>query len=64
MIVELLPYSTPSLDRVARRLGTSSRSLGRRLAEDGTSFKQLVNEFRSLAYYWIAGPCRATAAWR
>ena len=32
VIVELLPYSAPSLDRVGRRLGTSSRSLIRRLA--------------------------------
>ena len=31
---------------MARRLGTSSRSLGRRLAEEGTSFKELVNELR------------------
>ena len=46
VIIELLPYSTPSLDRVARRLGTSSRSLGRRLAEEGTSFKVLVDELR------------------
>ena len=46
VIVELLPYSAPSLDRVARRLGTSSRSLGRRLAEEGTSFKVLVDELR------------------
>ena len=46
VIIELLPYSTPSLDRVARRLGTSSRSLGRRLAEEGTSFKALVDDIR------------------
>ena len=45
-IIELLPYNTPSLDRVASRLGTSSRSLGRRLAEEGTSFKELVDELR------------------
>ena len=46
VIIELLPYSTPSLERVARRLGTSSRSLGRRLAEEGTSFKELLDELR------------------
>ena len=46
MILELLPFGTPSLDRVARRLGTSSRSLGRRLAEEGTSFKALVDDLR------------------
>ena len=49
VIIELLPYSTPSLDRVARRLGTSSRSLGRRLAEEGTSFKALVDDLRHQA---------------
>jgi AraC-like DNA-binding protein len=46
VILELLPYSTPSLDRVARRLGTSSRSLSRGLAKEGTSFKVLVDELR------------------
>ena len=46
VIIELLPYSSLSLDRVARRLGTSRRSLGRRLAEEGTSFKALVDELR------------------
>jgi AraC-like DNA-binding protein len=46
VILELLPFGTPSLDRVARRLGTSSRSLGRRLAEEGTSFKELVDGLR------------------
>ena len=46
VIIELLPYSTPSLERVARRLGMSRRSLGRRLAEEGTSFKELLDELR------------------
>ena len=46
VIIVLLPYSTPSLDRVVRRLGTSSRSLGRRLAEELTSFKALVDDLR------------------
>ena len=55
MIIELLPYSTPSLDRVARRLGTSSRSLVRRLGEQRTSYKALVDELRrELARRYLA----------
>lgn len=46
VIIELLPYGTPSIDRVARRLGMSSRSLGRRLAEEQTSYKALVDDIR------------------
>ena len=46
VIIELLPYGAPSIDRVARRLGTSSRSLGRRLGEQRTSYKALVDDIR------------------
>jgi AraC-like DNA-binding protein len=46
VIIELLPYGTPSIDRVARRLGTSSRSLVRRLGEQRTSYKALVDGIR------------------
>jgi AraC-like DNA-binding protein len=55
LIIELLPYGTPSIDRVARRLGTSSRSLGRRLAEQRTSYKALVDDIRGeLARLYLA----------
>jgi AraC-like DNA-binding protein len=55
VILELLPYGAPSLDRVARRLGTSGRSLGRRLAAQGTSFKALVDDLRrELARRYLA----------
>jgi AraC-like DNA-binding protein len=55
VIVELLPYGTPSIDRVARRLGTSSRSLVRRLGEQRTSFKALVDSIRcELARRYLA----------
>ena len=46
VLLELLPYGTPSLDRVARRLGTSARSLSRRLAEEGTNFKEIVEKLK------------------
>ena len=46
VLLELLPYGTPSFDRVARRLGTSARSLARRLAEEGTSFREIVDQTR------------------
>ena len=46
VILELLPYGAPSLDGVAKRLGTSGRTLGRRLAEEGTSFHALLDDLR------------------
>ena len=55
VIIELLPYGTPSIDRVARRLGTSSRSLGPTAGEQRTSFKVLVDELRrELARRYLA----------
>ena len=54
VLLELLPYGTPSLDRVARRLGTSARSLSRRLAEEGTNFKEIVDRLRlELARHYL-----------
>ena len=52
VIVELLPYSAPSLDRVARRLGTSSRSLGQ-LSADAISSRVCTGPSR-------LQPCSAT----
>src|SRR4051812_31985774 len=46
VIIELLPYGPPAIDRLARRLGTSSRSLVRRLGEQQTSYKALVDDIR------------------
>lgn len=50
---EEIIWSLPSddgvqLDRLARRLGLSSRSLQRRLAEVGTSFHELVDDTRKM----------------
>ncbi len=41
-----LPGKEPSLSRVARSLGTSSRTLQRRLGAEGTSFAAVVDEVR------------------
>ena len=41
-----LPGREPGVDAVARRLGTSARTLQRRLEVEGTSFARLVDEVR------------------
>jgi AraC-like DNA-binding protein len=40
------PRQSPDMERVAKELATTSRSLRRRLAEEGTSFRVLVDEVR------------------
>jgi AraC-like DNA-binding protein/lambda repressor-like predicted transcriptional regulator len=45
-LLETLPDGTPSKPAIARRLGMSARNLQRRLAEEGTSFKELSNRAR------------------
>jgi AraC-like DNA-binding protein len=55
-IVEQLASGNFSLEHAARRMRMSSRTLGRRLAEEGTTFKQLVDEARkSVALRLVAG---------
>ncbi len=45
----------PDVERVARALGTSTRTLRRRLAVEGTSFRSLLEEARvALADEWLA----------
>lgn len=46
LIARWLPDGPPSLERVARGLSLSRRSLQRRLAEQGSSFQLLVDETR------------------
>ena len=45
-ITKLLPRGHPKMDIVGRELGMSDRTLARRLAEQGRSFKKLVDEVR------------------
>jgi AraC-like DNA-binding protein len=50
----LLAGRRPGLKDVARELGTSSRTLQRRLAEDGATFQQLLQEARrELARHYL-----------
>ena len=53
-LLELLPGGTASMDTVSRRLGTSSRTLQRRLSREGGSFQALLNRTREeLARHYL-----------
>ena len=47
VLSELLPHGTASPVEVARRLGTSSRTLSRRLREEGTTFAEIKDQLRA-----------------
>lgn len=47
IIGEELARGLPPLDRIARRLATSERTLRRRLEEEGTSFRTILDETRA-----------------
>ncbi len=54
MLKRLLAGRRPGIEDVARELRTSSRTLQRRLAEDGATFQQLVQEARrELARHYL-----------
>lgn len=54
VLVEALPAGQVSMAHVARRLAVSSRTLQRRLREEGTSFKDVVQATReSLARHYL-----------
>ena len=46
LITNLLPSGQPKIDAVAQELGMSSRTLTRRLAEAGVTYKGLLDEVR------------------
>lgn len=57
MIVEALPDGVPSIVEIAARLDTSERTLRRRLADEKTSFDELLaNIQRERAEALLAGP--------
>jgi AraC-like DNA-binding protein len=43
----LLPHGRAVASEVAPRLGMSSRSLSRKLGEEGTSFAEILDQFRA-----------------
>ncbi|MCJ8169020.1 AraC family transcriptional regulator [Atopomonas sediminilitoris] len=55
LLCRLLPQGEPKRDDVAQRLNVSSRTLQRRLQEEGTGFQQLLDECRrGLALQYLA----------
>ncbi len=60
MVAELLPQGEPMLERVADALNMSARTLRRRLQQDGTGFRELLDKLRQelCAQYLVEG--RAT----
>lgn len=46
VLIEALPSGQTEMDKVARRLGVSGRTLQRRLREEDTSFKEVVRSTR------------------
>jgi AraC-like DNA-binding protein len=46
-IAPLLPHCTVSSTEIARRLGTSQRTLARRLASEGATFSSVLESLRS-----------------
>jgi len=55
VLLEALPSGQVSVDFVARTLATSSRTLQRKLKQEGTTFNELVRETReSLAIHYLS----------
>ena len=55
VLSELLPHGKANTTAVARKLGTSSRSLSRKLQEEGTTFAEILDSLRrALAEAYLA----------
>jgi AraC-like DNA-binding protein len=53
-VTSLLPHGGVRADMVAKKLGMSERTLGRRLAQEGVSFSEIVQQLKStLARYYL-----------
>ncbi len=61
VLLEGLPSGQLSVDAVARRLAVSSRTLQRRLREEGTNFKELVRGTRNQLARHYLGQTRLTS---
>ena len=46
IVPQLLPHGRATAPEVARRLGTSSRTLSRKLGDEGVTFAEILNELR------------------
>lgn len=56
-LVQLLPLGEPSADKVAETLHMSARNLQRKLADEGSSYKELLNDTRrDLALSYLRDP--------
>ncbi len=61
-LLELLPSGSASIDSVATKLGVSTRTLQRRLKEDGGNFQIVLNETREkLALNYLKNPALSGA---
>ena len=65
-IYRLLPHGRANVATVAKALGVSPRTLGRRLAEEGTNFAKLIDDLRrTLSLQYVREPnfTMAQIAW-
>lgn len=46
LVAQELSGGNPGVEHIARKLGMSSRTLGRKLEEEGTTFKELLDDLR------------------
>ena len=61
-LLELLPSGHPTMDGVARALAVSTRTLQRRLREEGTSYRAVLGQTReSLARHYLTSSALSTA---